>query len=265
MAPNLTTTNVLLGMHWIVDALRHWRVMVLLLGAALLPSTVFPARTLAAGVVNEHAILRVEIVRSRGTSGGTCFLVHRERRTNDVVLYFATAAHLFKTSEGESRGVTRHVRVLPSGEPPVEISEDDIFLPRGDMLDVAVIRAAVPTTTFVPLLITFEPPRVDATFVISGYHGDGSRATLPQRVRFESTLVIVGDRIASELVGCAGAPALVEDGVFGVVSECQANRNPIVVPLTAARSFIERTVPGLKAKSTDSPRFEVVVRPIPED
>ena len=54
----------------------------------------------------------------------------------------------------------------------------------------------------------------------------------------------MGDRDASGILGCKGAPAIVEGRVFGLVSECAAGRTPSITPLSAARSFLSRNVPG---------------------
>ena len=48
----------------------------------------------------------------------------------------------------------------------------------------------------------------------------------------------------------AGAPAISEDGIYGVVSECEANRAPVITLLAVAHSFIARQVPGLTIRPT---------------
>ena len=106
----------------------------------------------------------------------------------------------------------------------------------------------------------FEPPEPGSVFVISGFGVDGLRATVPDRVRFQATLRLLGDRDASSIAGCAGAPAIVEAGVFGLVTECEPDRTPSIVPLSVARSFIVRNMPNWRFDSSQPPVFDVVTR-----
>ena len=66
-------------------------------------------------------------------------------------------------------------------------------------------------------------------------------------------MFVIGDRVASELAGCAGAPAAVDDRVFGIVTDCAVGRTPTVAVLTLARTFIARYVPDLAVRSTTAP------------
>ena len=56
-------------------------------------------------------------------------------------------------------------------------------------------------------------------------------------------LFAIGDRDLSALWGCVGAPAISQERVFGIVSQCSANRSPVISFLSMARGFIERNVP----------------------
>lgn len=76
-----------------------------------------------------------------------------------------------------------------------------------------------------------------------------------ERVRFVTSRSVLGDRSAAHVAGCRGAPALVERGVFGLVSECDPDRVPVVTPLAAARAFITRTIPGLTVMRSAAPQF----------
>jgi len=61
---------------------------------------------------------------------------------------------------------------------------------------------------------------------------------------------VVGDRDASGLAGCVGAPAVSDEGIYGVVGECDPNRAPVITLLSAAYSLITRQVPGLTGRPT---------------
>jgi len=207
-----------------------------------------------------QAVLRVQILTRAGTLDGTCVLFHRESRANDTVLYFLTSAKLMKSTEADLRAGARHIRILRDDGAPIEVEAANLVVPTGDMVDVAIIRVVAPLGTLVPLPLVLEPPSPGSVFIISGFGADGSRVTVPQRVGFEATLAIGGDRDASAIAGCAGAPAIVEGGVFGIVSECAPGRTPWMTPLSVARGFISRHVPGWLAKPF-TPTFGVVTRP----
>lgn len=201
----------------------------------------------------EQPVFRIEIIQGNKTTEGTGFLVHEEQRGTNSLVYILTAAHIFRQTDDEPLRGERRIRVHLSEAQVLEVEPHDVFLPAGEMLDVGVLRAVAPTTGLVSLPLVFEPPPPGSGFVISGYRRDGTRATISERVRFESTLVLIGNRAASDLAGCAGAPALVGNRVFGILSECGVNRTPTIAVLTLARDFIMRHVPGLVARPTTSP------------
>jgi hypothetical protein len=56
------------------------------------------------------------------------------------------------------------------------------------------------------------------------------------------------------------APAIVEGGAFGLVTECEPDRAPSIVSLAVARNFILRNIPGWRFDSPQTPVFDVVTR-----
>jgi hypothetical protein len=56
------------------------------------------------------------------------------------------------------------------------------------------------------------------------------------------------------------APAIVEGGVFGLVTECEPDRATSIVPLSVARNFILRSMPNWRFDSSPAPVFDVVTR-----
>jgi hypothetical protein len=228
----------------------------LALSIALLATV--PVSILAA--TPEHAVLRVQIETRAGTVEGTCVLVHRESRGNDSVLYFLTSARPLKDTDADLRAGTRRIRILRDDHAPIEAGADSVVVPYGDMVDIAILRVVAPIGTLAPLPMILEPPASVSVFAISGFDVNGVRATIAERVRFQATLRLLGDRDASSIAGCAGAPAIIEGGVFGLVTECEPDRAPSIVPLSVARNFIVRNMPGRQFDSSRIPVFDVVTR-----
>jgi hypothetical protein len=210
-----------------------------------------PGRAAAASApADARAARPLQLVYESRTFDGTCALVHAESREHDVALYFITSARLFKTAEGEPLPPARAIRVTLDDGSEVAVRHEDVFLPMGNLVDVAVLRAAAPSATFVPGAMTFAAPPSGSDFLIAGYDRDGAQATIAEHARFVSTRLVVGDRDASGLAGCVGAPAISADGIYGVVSECDVNRAPVITLLSMAYPLIARHVPGLMVRPT---------------
>jgi hypothetical protein len=136
------------------------------------------------------------------------------------------------------------VELLVDETRTLDVKHEDLFMPVGSCVDVAVFRVtAAATTTLVPRPVVYDAPSAGTDFLVSGYDRNGHPATLAGRIRFRSTLLAIGDRDVSVLRGCVGAPAISQEGVFGIVSQCAANRSPVISLLSMARGFIERHVP----------------------
>lgn len=213
-----------------------------LLLAAL--SIVVPPLSWAAGQTADGSAQRLRVVTDTGETDGTSVLIHRENRGTDVALYFLTASRLFRGPEGERPAPTRVVRILVDGERMLDVRREDVFMPAGSLGDIAILRATTTTTMLSVQPAVYDVPSAGEVFLISGFDQRGAPATIVERMRFQSTLFAVGDRDASVLAGCVGAPAISETGVFGVVRECAAGRAPVIALLSMARRFIERHVPG---------------------
>jgi hypothetical protein len=187
----------------------------------------------------QASIFRLQALNDSGVREGTCFVIRQETRADGTFLVLVTSARLFERESG------RRALVHLAGQPPVEIAGEAITTPYDNQRDIAVLKAVVPPSASVPLPVTFDPVHAASPFVISGLRADGSPASVEERARFCATRTVLGDRSTAGLTGCQGAPALVERRVFGVVSECSAERVPEITPLAVSRSFLLRTVPGL--------------------
>jgi hypothetical protein len=193
----------------------------------------------------------LQIVYEGGVVDGSCALVYMDSRVEDVMLYFVTSARLFKTPDGQPLPDARAIRVTLDGGNQVTVGRQDVFLPIGNLVDVAVLRAEAPYAAVLPGTMSFDaPPPAGSDFLIAGYDDGGALATVAEHVRFLSTRLVVGDRDVSGLAGCLGAPAISADGIFGVVSECDAGRAPVVTLLALASPFLARHVPGLMVRPT---------------
>ena len=158
-------------------------------------------------------------------------LIHREDGPQGVVLYFLT-----------SESLLRPAAVSPSTLEPRGEGED----PRNDAsLNIAVLRLVVERSALVPTQVALDPPREGSLFFIVTYTAAGARIVSPQRFRRISLRSAGGDLEMPWAVGCVGAPAFAETGVFGIVSECGAAQPPTITLLSAARGLLRRLVPGL--------------------
>jgi hypothetical protein len=220
------------------------------------------AATGIAASPSEPVLARIEIATSRETVKSTAFFIHQQRDVDAAILYFLTSARPFKESAADLRAGTRRIRLIRHGEVPIEVAPTDVTLPVGNMLDVAVIRVVGSRGSVAPMPLVFEPPSPGQLFVVSGFSKQETALAVPQRVHFAATSLIVGDRDASTLAGCSGAPATVEGGAFGIVTDCQQGRGPSIVPLSVARSFILRHVPGWSVNISADPQFHVFTRTI---
>ena len=209
-----------------------------------------PVRGAGSAADDVRAVRPLRVVYDARVFDATCALIHTEPSGDGLALYFVTSARLFKTAEGERFRPASAVQITLEDGTGIVVRREDVFLPTGNLVDIAVLRAEVPIAAVAAGSITFDPPAPASAFVIAGYGADGAPATIAGHVRFASTRLVVGDRDASPIAGCVGAPALGNDGIFGVVSECDANRAAVITPLSMAYAFIVRHVPGLVGQPT---------------
>lgn len=211
----------------------------------------------------EGSVLRLQIIGSTGTTEGTCFLVHQERRGHEVVHYFLTSARLLDPAAvGERRTTSLRIRVVLDESTVIEAKGSDVVLPGAVLgLDVAVVKAVSTNTSLVPLAVSMEAPDSGRVFVVRGYRGS-ELTILTERVRFRSTRLVIGDRTAADVAGLIGGPAIVEGGVFGLVSECSSSRLPVIALLSAARGFLSRSIPGWAPMASATPAFTLEQRVI---
>jgi hypothetical protein len=203
------------------------------------------------------AILRVHVTGAERSVDGTCILIHQAREQGDTVLYFVTSAHLF-----EGAGPHR-VRVALNAWQTIDIAPDGTLVPASPPGEIAILRAVTKPGAYAGLVtmpVVIGPPATGGVFVVSGLDTADARATSVQRVLFSATRFVIGDRALVGLHDCAGAPALLPAGAYGLVSECGSGLPPVVSLLSAARAFIVDHVPGWDASPAATTQYEVIGR-----
>jgi hypothetical protein len=227
----------------------------LLLGTLAIAG-LFPNHVAAAERSNARSVFALRIVQDAGEVRGTCILIHREDRGNDVVLYFLTSSRLFEGPAGDRWPPERAIHLLLDEERTLAVKREDVFVAGGSFLDITVLRVLTPNTTLLPTPVVYDPPQAGSVFIVSGFDETGAPVTVEEHIRFESTRQVFGSRDASGLLGCVGAPAISADGVFGVVRECEVKCCPVISLLSVARRFIERHVPRPGTPAPPQGRFD---------
>ena len=208
-------------------------------------------------------IVRVHVTSAARSIDGTGVLIHQARQQDETALYFLTSAHLF-----EDAGPYR-VRVKLNAWDTIDIGADGTFIPPsrpGPPGEIAILRATTKAGAYAGLVtvpIVFDAPATGDVFVVSGLDPADVAAAGAQHVLFSATTFLIGDRPITDLHDCAGAPALLPAGVFGLVSECGSGLPPVVSRLSAARAFIADHVPGWDATPTRTTQYEVIGREMP--
>jgi hypothetical protein len=210
-----------------------------------------PARS-ASVLRNDQATVRVRTVHEGRSVEGTAVLVAVERKGGDPILYFVSAARLFAQPDGDP--AIDIVRLLAADGQAVDVHADQVLRPVGNVSGVALIRVAWPLAAMTPIPIDLEEPTVGGVFVIAGFGADGRSVNVPERVQYRATRLVTGDRAVADLYGPLGAAAISPQGVFGIVTESEPGRSPIIVLLSSMHAFLARHLPA-------SPRLQTETRP----
>jgi hypothetical protein len=217
----------------------------LLIPAAASPTTEDPP--------TDDSVVKLQVVTDAGAIDGSAVIIHRDDRGSDVVLYILTSSRLFRGPEGAALSRAHPVQVWLDAEHTLDVGREDVFIPGGPVIDVVVLRATTAATRLVARPISYETPSVGEAFLVAGHDRSGTPTMIAERIRFQSTLLATGDRDASTLFGCVGAPAISQQGVFGLITECHAGRAPIIALFSMARSFIERHLPRATSQPSSKP------------
>ena len=208
-------------------------------------------------------IVRVHVTSPARSIDGTGVLIHQVSQPGETVLYFLTSAHLF-----EDPGPYR-VRVRLNAWETIDIAPEGTLIPTslpGPSGEIAILKAVTNAGAYAGLMtvpIVFDAPAIGDVFVVSGLDPADIAVTGAQHASFSAAKFLIGDRAITDLHDCAGAPALLPAGVFGLVSECGSGLPPVVSRLSAARAFIADHVPGWDASPTRTAQYEVINREVP--
>jgi len=192
----------------------------------------------------------LRISRAGSVTHASCTLIAKHGAGEQVVLYFVTAARLFATAERD-RGAPIASVVIDPHIRRLLVRPDDVIVPTGMPIDVALLRVTLEHSDLEPARLAFDPPAAAALFTIHGIADGGGRLVVPQRVRIVSTASIAGD-VAVQWRSCVGAPAGVNGRMFGVVTDCDTGRGPTVSLLGSAREFLARHVRALTTTTRPS-------------
>lgn len=215
--------------------------LVVMVAAALAPAA---GRAPASDERTTPSVAAVRIESDAGETRGTAVLIHREDAQGGTTLYFLTSARLFRGPDGNYRRISKSVTLKLDATRSLAVKANDVFSEGSGFVDVAILRATTTDRSALrPTPVVYDPPPVGAEFVLSGLDETGSARTMVEHVRFESTLLVVGDRDATPLADCVGTPAVTAEGVFGIVRECSEHRSPVISLLAMASSFLERHIP----------------------
>ena len=208
-------------------------------------------------------VVALRVVTDAGDTHGAAVLIHRDDRAEEATLYFLTSARLFRAPDGERTGPAKAIQLRLRDTLTLDVKPEDVLFAGGGFVDLAMLRGTVANTEpFRPVTVVYDPPAVGAAFLLSGVGEGGAVQSVAQRIRFESTMLVVGDRDASRVSGCLGAAAISSQGVFGVVRECEPNRPPVISLLSMAQSWLDRCLARPTTVAAMTPRFGLVERQI---
>jgi hypothetical protein len=200
-------------------------------------------------------VMSLHVVAETFDTHGSAVLVGRDDTPTGTVLYFLTSSR--NLSPRDAPEASPSLVQLSTDAETLNVGREDIRRARGGIVDVAVLRTTVPQDMpAVPKPVSYTSPPLDSVFIIAVPDGFGAMRSIPQHVRFVSTLFVTGDRDISDVPGCVGAPAIAPDGVFGVVHECEPNRSPVISLLAVGQSLLERVLPRRKMTNS-TPEFTV--------
>ena len=172
----------------------------------------------------DGAVMRLRLPGGGGERLGTAVLVDREPLGQGVALYFLTAASLIDRAAGV------HLTTYTDS-----------------VQTVGVLRIVAERDAGTPQPVVFSVPNAGEGFAIVGLDSRDALTVESQYMTLRSTRRIVGDRRVSTLVGCLGAPAVTDNGTFGIVTECEGDGPPIVTPLAAVRGLLSQQIPRFGA------------------
>jgi hypothetical protein len=107
-------------------------------------------------------------------------------------------------------------------------------------------------SALVPADVVMDRPAQGASFFIVTHTAAGQRIVLVQQIRTMFTRFATGSAGVPWTLGCVGAPAFTDRGVFGIVSDCEPGKPPRITLLDASRSLLRRLIPGLPLGSDGS-------------
>jgi hypothetical protein len=153
------------------------------------------------------SVFAVRVVTDDGAAYGTAVLVGREDRGPTTTLYLLTSAALFRSTHSDRIQTAKAVRLELDLTQSVEIEREDVLFVGTGVTDLILLRARTSDVAWVTSApVVYDPPPLGAVFLISAPDGGGNVKTVAEHVRFESTLLVIGDRampVIAQLMGHA--------------------------------------------------------------
>lgn len=244
---------------------------VLYAAVAVVLCALFASPAIADGA-GRSPLVRVQTTHDGRPVEGTGVIIGVDRQSG--TLFVLTAAALCDRPCGEP--AFDEVRVEMSGGLSATVPADHVLRPAGELNGIALLRIEGRSVTPRPgesndapthvdlIALDYQEPAVGGVFVVAVAGPNAARTDVPQRVQFGATRVVVGSRAIANLPACLGAPALTEQGIFGVVVECEQGRSPVVALASSARRFLDRHLPPAQvltgAGQSASPCFKLSER-----
>jgi hypothetical protein len=128
----------------------------------------------------------VEISRAGTQTAATASLIHRHQEPTGTALYFLTAGHLFREPTGARLPNPDAVGIVGRGR-TVAVRPQDVILPPGTVVDIALLRVVVADTNLQPAAATSVAPAPGEEFRVKGFGADGAPLESVQRVRIKTS------------------------------------------------------------------------------
>ncbi len=203
------------------------------------------------------SVVHLATVHGGTAMDGTGIVVGTERAARTT--WVLTAGALFRRADGEPASDPVQVTI---GARTVVVPPEHIVLPVGELTGIALVAIHGFAGDTSPVVLDYGAPAVGGVFVIGSLAG-GVRMDVAERVQFVATRLVVGDRALTGVAACLGAPALSEQGVLGIVTDCASGRAPVITLVSGSRTFLTRhlaTALPTSGLPAPAPRFTVSER-----
>ena len=223
---------------------------------ALLALSIAPIQATASTALDSIPTVAVRTVDDNSLLGAAV-LVAIDSSGQEPMFIFVTARGVIGAADQRS---ARHVRLeAPSGV-SMDVASSQIISPTDDTTGLTFIQMPWPECELRPPSIDLTGPNTRGVFMLVGIGADGSVRQIAERVQSRTPDVLTGEHPITDLPAPLGTPALSVTGLFGIVTEAQPDRAPVVALLSSANRLLSRHVPssvGAPTAPTPASLFQV--------